>query len=274
MFGQPALGAALALAHYMSGLGVGVIYRFYGSRREKPPREPAKVRNLWNRAMEQLYRARLEDGRSMGRIVNESISESVATLFMIMSFIVLFSVLLRVLQAMGVMAVVATPLVAVYHLLGLSSNLVGPTLQGLFEIDIGTAAAASAHAPLVQALMVVSGIIAWSGLSVHGQVASVLTGTDISMKPYFVARLLQAILAALLTVVFVRPVTAVMGGVGLPAFASRDWLMSGPPVATMVDGVHYAILVAGMSLVALALGAMVVGGVRLFRIIWFRVALH
>jgi sporulation integral membrane protein YlbJ len=262
MFGQPALGAALAMAHYVSGLGVGVLYRFYGRGRELSGPEAAPRGSLWRRALEAMYRARLDDGRPMGRVVNEAIAESVATLFMIMCFIVLFSVLLRVLEATGAMNVVAVPLQGLFRLVGLSPALAIPALRGFFEIDLGAAAAAHAAAPLIQQLMVVSAIIAWSGLSVHGQVASVLTGTDISMKPYFVARFLHALLAAGLTVVFVRPMSAVLGGVSVPAFVGRDWMMATPVTTTSLDAFHYALLLAVLALAALLLGMVAVGVVR------------
>lgn len=277
MFGQPALGAALALAHYTSGLTVGLIYRFYGRSADAPAEKMATSSpraSLLRRATDQLYRARLEDGRPMGRVVNEAIAESIATLFMIMSFIVLFAVVLKVMDAAGILGVLGTPLGTVYQWMGLSTKLVDPTLRGLMEIDLGSAAAAAAHAPLLQTLMVVSGIIAWSGLSVHGQVASVLTGTDISMKPYFVARFLHAVLAALFTVVFVQPAEVVLGGVTLPAFMGRDYLVAVPAPTVMVDGVHYALMLAVLALVTLALGALLVGGMRLVRVFWLRVAVR
>ncbi len=269
MFGQPALGAVLALAHYASGLGVGVLYRFYGRAADSPSAEPVRGGPLWARATAEMYRARLEDGRPLGRVVNDAIAESVSTLFMIMSFIVLFAVVLRVLEATGAMHVVALPLETIFRWMGMAPTLVAPVLRGFFEIDLGTAAAAHAAAPLIQQLMVVSAIIAWSGLSVHGQVASVLTGTDISMKPYFVARFLHALLAALLTVAFVRPATAALGSISVPAFVGRDWLTRAPVAATSADSFHYAVLLAILTLGGLTLGVAAVGVVRLVHRIWW-----
>jgi sporulation integral membrane protein YlbJ len=276
MFGQPALGAALALAHYASGLSVGVIYRFYGRGRDPVEKRarPVARDGLLRRALDEMYRARLEDGRAMGRVVNEAISESVSTLFMIMSFIVLFAVMLRVLGAAGILSVLGAPLQVMFGWVGLSPHLVPAALQGLFEIDLGSAAAATAHAPLIERLVLVSAIIAWSGLSVHGQVASVLTGTDISMKPYFAARFIHAILAGLYTLVFVRPAEAVVGGLSLPAFAGRDWVAAAPVGSAMVDGLHYAVLLAGFSLAGMALSVIVVGTLRAGRILWMHIGVR
>ncbi len=269
MFGQPALGAVIATAHYAGALLVGLTYRFYGSRRERPrDRQGVVVRGIFHRATEAMIRARLEDGRSMGRVLNEAISESIATLFMIMSFIVLFAVVLQVLSRTEILAGLELPLAAAFHTLGLSSQLVPATVKGIFEIDLGTAAAAKANAPLMDQMVVVSGIIAWSGLAVHGQVASVLADTDVSMKPYFLARFLHAVYAGILTVVLFRPVEALWGGVALPVFASRDFVVGGATTRSLMDALHMSsVLVAG-SLAALLVGASSVGVLTMLRVRW------
>lgn len=269
MFGQPALGAVLAMAHYASVLMVGLTFRFY-KRHEKPEgsQEGIVIRNIHRRAIDALIRGRAEDGRGMGKVLNEAISDSMGTLFMIMAFMVLFAVLIRVLSVTGLVSMIEAPLGFLFQVLGMSPHLVNAAVQGLFEIDLGTAAAAKATAPLIQQLVVVSGIIAWSGLSVHGQVASVLSDTDISMKPYFVARALHAVYAGIMTVVFYRPVEAMTGQVSLPAFASRDFLVSGSPAGMMGDGFHWALLMVALSLLGLLGGGLTVAMVRGIRRGW------
>lgn len=206
MFGLPELGAALALAHYLGALLVGLLFRHWGVRQEPVKTEYFKRREgVWRAATRALHEARLKDGRPLGLVLSDAIRESVATLFMIMSFIVLFSVLIQVITATGLIALVSRPLAWGLGFLGLSPNLVPSILKGIFEIDLGTAAASVAHASFIQKAAVASAIIAWSGLSVHGQVASVLTKTDISMRPYFLARAAHALFAFLLTLVFLGP---------------------------------------------------------------------
>ncbi|MCL5115680.1 MAG: sporulation integral membrane protein YlbJ [Firmicutes bacterium] len=274
MFGQPALGAVLAMAHYASVLMVGLTFRFYKRKEGRDAKEGVVVRGIHGRAMDAMMRGRAEDGRNMGKVLNEAITESVSTLFMIMSFMVLFAVLIRVLSATGLVTLLEVPFGALLKLMGMSPHLVNAAIQGLFEIDLGSAAAAHASAPLLQRLVLVSGIIAWSGLSVHGQVASVLADTDISMKPYFVARALHAFYAGIMTVVFFRPVEAAFGGLTLPAFSSRDFLIQGPPGGMVLDGLHISILMVVLSLVSLAGGALMVGIVRQIRRGWHALRYH
>ncbi len=223
MFGMPALGAALAAAHYIGAFLVGLVFRSWG-RNEPEESRPPVIRTdgaVWHRAARALVQARNEDGRPLGVVLQEAIRDSIATLFMIMSFIVLFSVLIRVLDATGVMVVVLWPVEKFLALLGLAPGFAHSVVQGILEIDIGSAAVAKVPAALIQRAAVASAIIAWSGLSVQGQVASVLSGTDIRMRPYILARLLHAGLAAVLTVLllplFHLHVPALLATAALPA---------------------------------------------------------
>jgi nucleoside recognition membrane protein YjiH len=80
-----------------------------------------------------------------------------------------------------------------------------PILSGLFEMTLGSQFTSQADASILQQAMVTSFILAFSGLSVQAQVASILAETDIRFKPYFIARLLQSILAPCLTYILWKP---------------------------------------------------------------------
>lgn len=210
MFKSPAVGGLLALAHYISSFLVGVIFKLWGRKaereeiREVQPSPPLAVRgNIFARAFHEMVASRQEDGRAFGQIMRDGVVESMQTLIMICGFIVFFAVLIEVLRVSGMITLIGAPIAFVYHLFGINGGLVPPTIAGALEIDVGTAQTVTVTAaPLLQKLALVSGIIAWSGLSVHAQVASVLTQTDIRMRPYFLARFLHAALAAALTVGF------------------------------------------------------------------------
>lgn len=209
MFKSPEIGGLLAAAHYVSSFLVGFIFKFWG-RRDKEHQAEVQARSterpkgfIVRRAFQEMLSAREEDGRPFGKLLGNAVTESVQTILMICGFIVFFAVLIEVLRISGIMSVIAWPIAAVYHVFHINGGLVNPTLAGVLELDIGSAqTAAVTSAPMIQKLALVSGIIAWSGLAVHAQVASVLTQTDIRMKPYFIARFLHAALAAGFTVLF------------------------------------------------------------------------
>jgi len=219
MFGRPDLGIFLATAHYLSSFTVGLIFRFYGN--DKPPRATPDTTvkpnaSIFRRALRALIKARRDDGRSFGRLMGDAVKESMNTLLMIGGFIMLFAVLVKMLETFGFLALI-TPLIGfILQMAGVAPELAGAVFNGLLEIDLGTMAASRAVAPLAQQAIVAGWIIAWSGLCVHGQVASVIHDTDIRMGPYMIARMLHGLLAAWYTWLLFKvftPALATVAGV-------------------------------------------------------------
>lgn len=200
MFAMPGIGHVMALAHYLGALAVGLLFRFYGMGSSEPS-SPERVRHgsIFGRAVRALTDARREDGRHFGQMMGDAVNESVKTLLMICGFIMLFSTVVKIIEAVGLYRFVAWPFEALLPAVGIDTALVPSLVAGLFEIDLGAVAAAGATAPLVQKIAIAGAIIAWSGLSVHAQVASVLTGTDIRMGPYALARVLHAVFGVVFT---------------------------------------------------------------------------
>jgi sporulation integral membrane protein YlbJ len=262
MFHSPQLGMLLAIAHYIAAFLVGVSFKFYGVRTEHRCKEEdivqeTKVKgNIFKRASSAMMRARAEDGRSFGKMLGDSVNDSMKTLFMICGFIIFFAVLFKVLSLAGIVPLLSLPFELIFTILGLDASLVQPFVAGLFEIDIGSAMAAKANAPLVEQLIIVSFIIAWSGLSVHAQVASVLTGTDIRMTPYMVARLLHAVLAGAFTLILYNM------GWGQTATEVMAPLMPMMTAAANPDMQHW-----GLSLIVLKNWFLLFGGVVLLALV-------
>ncbi|MEW8979938.1 MAG: hypothetical protein AB2385_16225 [Symbiobacterium sp.] len=220
MFGLPALGGTMALAHYLAALLVGLTFRFYGLQEREYTPEPAREGNILSRAVAALVKARKEDGRPVGQMLGDAITDSVRTMALICGYIILFSTIARMIDVTGLFPYLTAPFQWLFRLFGIDPALARATVIGLLEVDLGTLAASRASgAPLVQQVAIAGAIIGWSGLSVHGQVASVLSGTDIRMGPYVAARLLHAVLAFIATLALLPAVgTAELGVVRvLPA---------------------------------------------------------
>lgn len=205
MFGMPLLGKTMALAHYIGALVVGLTFRFYGLRERSTRPEAHRTGNIIGRAVDALVKAREEDGRPFGQMMGDAVNDSIRTLWLICGFIMLFSTLVKVIDVVHLYPVIAAPFEMLFRVLHIDPSLVRSAVTGLFEIDLGAQAASKATgAGLVQQVAIAGAIIAWSGLSVHGQVASVLTGTDIRMAPYMVARLLHAVVAFAATLILMK----------------------------------------------------------------------
>ena len=201
MFGMPELGATIALAHYLSSFIVGVIFRFHGRERDNHTADAQIASgNIILRAFRALYKAKQEDKRSLGQLLGDSVKNSMNTILLIGGFIILFSVFLQILSVLGVTDALTTAFAGFLSAIGFNATLAPALVSGLFEIDLGALAASQADAPLLEKVVVASAIIAWSGLSVHGQVASIVIESGIRMFPYMIARLLHAIIAGVITI--------------------------------------------------------------------------
>lgn len=73
-------------------------------------------------------------------------------------------------------------------------------LFGIFELTGGMSQAAAL--PREQGMILAAFISGWSGFSVHFQIMSLCADRNISFKPYFLAKLIQGVIAAALVFVF------------------------------------------------------------------------
>jgi sporulation integral membrane protein YlbJ len=218
MFGNAKLGTILALAHYISCLIVGIGLRFYNPKENNQDvsRNSDTEGNIFTRAFSELYQARRKDGRSLGQLIGDATKESLNTLLLIGGYIILFSVLTRVLALVGFTKLITAGIVFVLKPFGFDQSLVLPIISGLFEITNGSHLASQSMAPLNQKIIITSGIIAWSGLSVHAQVATMINGTDLRMKPYLWARVFHGIIASLVTYFLFEPLEAISSNLITP----------------------------------------------------------
>jgi sporulation integral membrane protein YlbJ len=211
MFGRPELGAVLGITHYLSSFTVGCIFKYYRGGQKEPPNQEDRPNpdQIIRRAFRALVKAREDDRRPIGKLMGDAVKESMGTLLMIGGFIMLFSVMMKMLAVFGVIKLITPVIGAVLNLFGLDPHLATAVFNGILEIDLGTVAAAGANAPLADRVIIAGWIIAWSGLCVHGQVASVIHDTDIRMGPYVLARMLHGIIAAFYTWLFMGPLAPV-----------------------------------------------------------------
>ena len=213
MFHRPELGLIIAGSHYISCLIIGFLMRFYSGDEKKqnnqksssPDEKETETGNIFNKAINELIAARKSDGRGLGKLIGDAVRESINTLLMIGGFIILFSVITNLFSVTGIIEVLKNVITFLLQPFGLSGAMVLPLISGIFEISNGTNLASQAAAPLSEQVIVCSMIIAWSGLSVHGQVATMINGTDIDLKPYIIARISQALLAGFITFLFLFP---------------------------------------------------------------------
>lgn len=200
MFNNVTLAPLIMAAHYMSALLNGLIVRFYAPRAPRTEAPEAGHQPVHVRAIKALFRARAEDGRPLGSLLGDAVQKSINTLLIIGGFIILLSVVINVLESIPLADILGALITSALAAVGLSGELAPAALRGTFEITLGCQATAStAAAPLADRLVLVGAVIAWSGLSVHAQVAALLHDTDINVVPYMTSRMIHGCLAGVIT---------------------------------------------------------------------------
>ncbi|WP_051276057.1 sporulation integral membrane protein YlbJ [Desulfovirgula thermocuniculi] len=208
MFHNPSLGPIIAGGHYLASLTLGLAMRFYGrGDREAAASPPDPAREgtfILKRAWQEMVRRQEQIKGSAGQIMGEAVKNSLQNLFNIGGFIILFAVLIRLLTRAGFIDLLAALLGKVLVPAGLNPAVLPALASGIFEMTTGTKLASEAPAPLAHRLAAAAAILAWSGLSVQAQAASVIASTDIRMAPFLLARAAHAVLATLYTLAFLR----------------------------------------------------------------------
>ena len=209
MLHAPGTGMIIALAHYLSSFSVGLAMRFYRGGEKNRAKEKTRLKQEYGmarRALKALVEARQKDNRPFGKMLGEAVTESVSTLLLIGGFIMLFSVILTMLDLFGVLSVIVPLTSKMLGLIKMDPSLSPAFIRGLFELDLGCQMAGSLqNIAMDERIIAVGIIIAWSGLSVHAQVASIISSTNISIVPYLFARVLHAILAGIYTALLLGP---------------------------------------------------------------------
>ncbi len=164
MANSPALGRYLYIIHILSAFVTGMIFRF----RKIDEKNLVKILPLKE--------------EHWSKVVTESVLSATESMITVCGFVILFSVVGAALPKIGV----------------------SPIIHGLLEITGGTEKILKMNGEFGGKLLVISGIIAFSGFSVMLQVFGIIGKTDLSTKPYIAGKAVQGVAAIILTAVFLK----------------------------------------------------------------------
>ncbi len=192
MFGNPLVGYLLALAHYGSNLLLGIFWGLKKSPpRIAPSRRPGSVSGI-----PRTHQEPEPVLDSIGKILGSSVNNALHNILAVGGFIVIFSVLTRMLSYWGCIDFIAVNLVKLFSVFNLTYPLAYGLGMGFFEITLGAKTVVAANSPeLLPALLTVSAILGFSGLSIIAQVTSIVAGLPIRISFYVLTRLAQVILS-------------------------------------------------------------------------------
>lgn len=254
-FHDASLGILLAAAHYLGNLCVGLTMRFYGGREASSQRGKKKIFPSLKEALRELHKTRIKESRPIGKMLGDAVITSIQTLLMIGGFIILFSVFNKILSIIHLTDFFAHIISGGLALLQITKDLSIPLITGIFEITLGNQFVSETSASLIDKMMIASFILAFGGLSVQAQVASILAETDIRFQPFFLARILHGIYSSIIVFLLFKPlytdlqssnraVLPVFSIIQTPDWAEKYWntLLQFGPLITISSIVIYIYL--------------------------------
>lgn len=193
MLGSLAAGRILLVTHYLAAVLLGLCFRRYRlqDKRSKPEQAGFK------QAAQAFVEARQRDNRPLGTLLGDAVRNAVHLQLLIGGFILFFSVLIHLMIHSGLLKTSAQLLTLAFGR-WMDPALAQGLLGGLLEITVGCRLVAEAPVSMEQKIAAAAFLIGWSGCSIHGQSAGILSGSGIRLGIYLLGKAGHGLLAALL----------------------------------------------------------------------------
>ena len=196
MFYNSTIGILLFITHLLACITVGILFRFWKYN---------KVSTNINKA---YYYANNKEVSfsSLGAILSKAISSATSTILIIGGFVVLFSVILSILENSGLLSIGTSLLEPFFNFLGISNNhFASGFISGIVELTNGLKQITSIPYKAISTNIIFSAfLLGFGGISILLQVFSIISKTDISIKPYIIGKILHGIIAGIYTYIFIN----------------------------------------------------------------------
>ena len=194
LFFDYSIGLLLLFTHILACISVGIIFRFWKSK-EKEKRNTYITNNniTFN---------------SLGEILSKSIISAINSVILIGGFIVLFGIVLSILQKTYILNFLKIPFIPIFNLLNIKTEFIIPILTGILELTNGVTTVSSITSQNLATNDIISAfLLGFGGISIMLQVLSIISKSDISIKPYILGKLLQGIFSAFYTFIIINNFT-------------------------------------------------------------------
>ncbi|MBO5141621.1 MAG: sporulation integral membrane protein YlbJ [Clostridia bacterium] len=220
MFRDNKIGFILLTTHFIATLLVGFLFRFY--KYNKRQTKSVNICDLDKNKIESNIKKDKIDTQNaaknncsnhiklskFGSIMGEAIKNSISTLLLICGFITFFSVLGSILDSSGITSNISNIVSNIFVLLGFSKELATDLaigcFKGILEITNGIKVISNISCDTYLLLPIVATILGFGGISVHMQVASIISNTDLSITPYLVGKTLHGVIAGIITYILIN----------------------------------------------------------------------
>ena len=197
LFGNTTIGILLFLTHILACITVGAIFRFWSWKSEKND-------NKYSKHFVSASEATITI-KDLGEMLSKSISSAISSVVLIGGFVVFFSVVISILSTSGFIDFIANLLHPNFQLFGISSEFVKSILSGMIELTNGLKIATSIPVKNISLTIIIcSFLLGFGGISILLQVFSIISKSDLSIKPYLLGKLIHGTFAAIYTYFIIK----------------------------------------------------------------------
>lgn len=191
LFYDISIGILLLSTHILACISVGIIFRFWKSK-EKEKRNTQTIDNTISFS-------------SLGEVLSKSILSAINSIVLIGGFIVLFGVILSILKNTYILNLLKSFLFPIFNFFSISTDFIIPILTGIIELTNGVSTVSAIACKNLSINVIISAfLLGFGGISIMLQVLSIISKSDISIKPYILGKLLQGTLAAFYTFLIIN----------------------------------------------------------------------
>lgn len=195
MFGNSTIGFLLLLTHLLASLTVGFLFRFWKYKAKEK-------NNLQKYESNKINEITLSN---LGGIIGNSITNSINTILLIGGFVVLFSVILNIIKTSNLLNILCNFINPIFNLLNIPTSFSSGFISGIIELTNGLNIICTLPEKKISInIILASFLLGLGGISVLLQVWSVISKTDLSIKPYIIGKILHACFSAFYTFLFLK----------------------------------------------------------------------
>ena len=197
MFGNTTIGILLFITHLLASITVGFIFRFW-----KYSKENTKSSNTY---LSENSPKTYVTFSNLGEILAESITSATSTVLLIGGFIVLFACIISILKSFGIFDILTKIFTPLFTTFNIDTTFISPLFTGFLEITNGIFQISNITIKKISENIIFSSfLLGFGGISILLQVWSIVSKTDLSIKPYIYGKILQGLISALYTFLFIE----------------------------------------------------------------------
>lgn len=200
-FQNTIIGILLFITHILASISVGFIFRFWGKNSSSLSKSSSykKNNNSNNRKKNKEKNSNISFS-NLGEILSESISSAIKTIFLIGGFILLFSSIISIFKASGLLTICTNLVSPFFSFFDIDTSFISGLLTGILEITNGINYISSIACKKISInIIIISFLLGFGGISIFLQVWSIVSKSDLSIKPYIYGKILHGLIAALYT---------------------------------------------------------------------------